>query len=302
MNATKGARAESPFWRVTLDLLALAGPAGLVTGVLYYFGYISAKAFYSYFGVSLSALDFAPTSYLMRTADTFFRPAATLLTVAALVLVIHRVLGLVLDHAGAAWVRQVVAGLGGVGVVLGAVGLAGLYGEPRGLVSPISLAASALLVEYTLWTVDHHETCFPAGVTAPARAGVGMRRGVLVALVLIAVFWAVTNLAEARGTSNARLTELALPLQPQAVVYSQEDLHLPGPGVGVARLEGEDGAYRFRYNGLRPLLYANDRWFLLPVGWKHDNGSTVIVLQDDPGSIRVDLAPSHAEGHNSRRP
>lgn len=40
-----------------------------------------------------------------------------------------------------------------------------------------------------------------------------------------------------------------------------------------------------------PLLYANDPWFLLPVGWKHDNGSTVIVLQSDYGSLPVDLAP-----------
>jgi hypothetical protein len=61
--------------------------------------------------------------------------------------------------------------------------------------------------------------------------------------------------------------------------------------VGVTALSGKETAYRFRYNGLRPLLYARDRRFLLPVDWTHDNGSTVIVLQDDPSRVRVDLAP-----------
>ena len=72
---------------------------------------------------------------------------------------------------------------------------------------------------------------------------------------------------------------------------SEKDLHLPGPQVGVTALDGTNSAYSFQYNGLRPLLYANHRWFLLPVGWTHGNGSTVIVLQDDPGHVRVDLAP-----------
>jgi hypothetical protein len=291
MNTTRRAKADDPSWRLPLDMLVLAAPASLLTGVLYYFGYVSAKSFYTYFGVGLSVLDLAPTSYLVRSADTFFRPVATSLTVAALVYAAHRLFGLCLGRAGNAWVRRAVAGLGVVGVVLGAVGTVGLYGEPLGLLSPISLAVSALLLEYTLWTVTRYEFSFPARVTASVRTGVGLRRGLLTALVLIAAFWAITHLAQARGTTNARLTEMSLRWQPQAVVYSEKELHLPGPGVRVAVLEGEDGGYRFRYNGLRPLLYANNRWFLLPVGWKHDNGSTVIVLQDDPGSVRVDLAP-----------
>ena len=58
------------------------------------------------------------------------------------------------------------------------------------------------------------------------------------------------------------------------------------------RLGGQDTAYHFRYIGLRLLVYAQGRWFLLPAGWTATNGSTVIVLDDDPGHVRVDLAPS----------
>ena len=86
---------------------------------------------------------------------------------------------------------------------------------------------------------------------------------------------------------------MSLSLQPQAVVYSAKDLQLDdGPDVKTELIDGEDSAFAFRYSGLRPLLYANDRWFLLPVGWRQGLGATVIVLHDDPAHVRVDLAPS----------
>jgi hypothetical protein len=277
-------------WRTVVEIAALVGPAGILTGILYYFGYISAKAFYSYFGVSLSALNFSPTNYLVRSTDTFFRPVATLLIFVLVVFVSHHLLGQLLGRVGHHRARWVMFGLCGATAVLAGFGLSGLYGEPLGLVSPLSLAASAALMEYSVLIAVRYAS-LPAAMRALLHAGVGLRRGLLAALVLIAIFWAVTNLAQERGTTNARLAELALPLQPQAVVYSEKDLHLPGPGVAVTNLNGDNSAYRFRYNGLRPLLYANGRWFLLPVGWKRDNGSTVIVLQDDPGRVRIDLAP-----------
>jgi hypothetical protein len=61
--------------------------------------------------------------------------------------------------------------------------------------------------------------------------------------------------------------------------------------TGVNLRRGKDTAYHFRYTGLSPLVYAQDRWFLLPVGWTAGAASPVIVLGDDPGRIRVNLAP-----------
>jgi hypothetical protein len=76
-------------------------------------------------------------------------------------------------------------------------------------------------------------------------------------------------------------TRTVAPLQSQAVVYSDKKLQLPGAAIGVTTLSGNATAYRFRYNGLRPLLYSRDRWFLLPVDWTHDGGVTVLVIRDD---------------------
>jgi hypothetical protein len=269
---------------------ALIGPTSLLTGTLYYFGYVSMKAFYSYFGVSLSALNFSTVSYLVQSPDTRFKPVATLLIVLVVLLIIHRLLGLALERAAKSWARGVAIGLGIASAVLVVLGVLGMYGRLRGLGAPLALAGAGLLFEYGLWTASRHASP-PPRVAGAINAGVNLRRGIMAALVLSAVFWAVTDLAHARGRADARIAELSLRLQSQAVVYSEKDLHLPGPEVAVTSLHGADSAYRFRYNGLRPLVYAHDRWFLLPVGWTHDNGSTVIVLQDDPERVRVDLAP-----------
>jgi hypothetical protein len=282
---------RSRFWRSAAEVLAFLGPIGLLTGVLYYFGFVSAKAFYSYFGVSLSALDFSTTDYLVRSADTLFRPLATLLIILVVVLVAHHVLGPTPELAGPRWVRGVMLSFCAISIVLAAIGILGLYGEPRGVWSPLSLAAAVLILEYGLWTASRHGA-LPAKIELLIHPGADLRRGLIAALAVVATFWAVTDIADERGRATARLVEKSLPLQPQAVVYSEKDLHLPVPDAAVTPLDGDETAYRFRYNGLRPLIYARGRWFLLPVGWTHDNGSTVIVLQDDPSRVRVDLAPS----------
>jgi hypothetical protein len=278
------------FWRSATEVLAIVGPTSLLTGILYYFGYVSTKAFYNYFGISLSALNFSASNYLVHSADTFFKPAATLLIVSIVLLIAHQLLRQALSRAGKRWARGVALCLCSLAIVLAGVGLLGLHGWLPGLTSPFSLAASGLLLEYSAWVASRYAVPQPR-IDALINTGVNLRRGLIAALVLIATFWTVTDLAYRQGIANARLVEQVLPLESQAVVYSQNDLHLSGPYVGVAVLSGKNTAYHFRYNGLRPLVYANNRWFLLPVGWTHNNGLTVIVLQDDPDRVRVDLAP-----------
>jgi hypothetical protein len=272
------------------DIVTVIGPVGLLTGVLYYFGYVSARAFYSYFGISLSILDIPSNSYLLGDADTFFKPVAAVLIVSILAFAVHQLVSQVLGWLRRPWVIGFLIGLGAVTGALAGFGLLGLFGQPGGLASAVALAVAGLLAEYIAWIA----TRFPvisAKVQVAVRRGKNLRRGLILALVLIAIFWAVADVAYQRGISEARLVEFSLPIRSQAVVYSDRDLDMPGHDVGITVLRGKDSAYRYRYNGLRPLLYAHDRWFLLPVGWTHDNGETVIVLQDDPGHVRVDLAP-----------
>lgn len=272
------------------DIVTVLGPVSLLTGILYYFGYVSARAYYSYFGVSLSILDLPADNYLLGDADTFFKPVAAVLLLSIVTLAIHQLVSQLLGRARRPWAIAFLAALGAVTAALAVIGLLGLFGQPGGLASSAALAIAGLLAEYIAWAVTRSPVT-PARIVAAIRRGRRLRRGLILSLVLIAIFWSVADMAYQRGISDAQLVELSLPLRSQAVVYSDRDLDLPRPDVGVTALRGKNSAYRYRYNGLRPLLYAHDRWFLLPVGWTHDNGETVIVLQDDPGHLRVDLAP-----------
>ncbi|TWP50329.1 hypothetical protein FKR81_21795 [Lentzea tibetensis] len=284
------AAAPATTWRSLLDVLGVVGPAGVLTAIVYYFGYVSTRAFYAYFGVSVSALNFSPTTYLVRSVDIVFQPAVTLLVAALVVLGAHVVVRTVLKRVPPKVARRVVAVLGCVAVALLGVGLFGLYGGLLGLFAPLALAGSALLAEYVVWTTGEYATPPPWAETL-IQTSTKLRRGLVVALTLVATFWAVTYLANARGRATAELFESSLPLQGQALVYSEKDLRLQGFGIGTTSIAGKDSAYGFLHNGLRPLLHANGRWFLLPAGWRRDNGAMVIVLPDDPGHVRVDLVP-----------
>jgi hypothetical protein len=272
-----------------LDWVAVVGPISLLTGILLYFGYVSSKSYYAYFGVSLSALGLPSTDYVLRSPDTLFKPAVTLVLVLLLVLLAHQILVIVLAGARALTQRAATLALFVLALAAGAVGLDGLFREPRGASSGIALGVAGCLVEYSFWTASRLDV-LPRGLGHLYTAGLTLRRGLISALVVAAAFWATTNVAYANGISAARLVERSLPLQSQAVVYSELELQMPG--ATATRLIGKDTAYRFRYNGLRPLYYADGRWFLLPVRWAHNNGLTVIVLPAGPGRMRVDLAPS----------
>ena len=117
------------------------------------------------------------------------------------------------------------------------------------------------------------------------------RRGLLVALALVAVSWVTTTVAEQRGVAAANAIEVSLPIRPQAIVYSRARLQITGPGVTLSRLDASDAAFAYRYSGLRTLVHAGGRWYLLPAGWTRDNGATAIVLPDSETGIRVDLSP-----------
>ena len=114
-----------------------------------------------------------------------------------------------------------------------------------------------------------------------------MRRGILVGLVVLGVFWATSVYAQDVGDRLATAYSNQPGLLPRAVVFSENALVLPD-GVREQRIAVRDSKLRVRYDGLVLLIYSNDRWFLLPEV-RAPGGPDVIVLRDD-GSVRVDLA------------
>lgn len=271
-------------------VFAFVAPTGLLTGMFYYFGNVSARSFYGYFGISLSTLDLPASHYFIQTADALFRPMAAVALLSLCVFGVHILLESASLGGGGRTGRLITGGLILASVPPTTVGLVGLFSGRGGAPSAFSLAAGVIIWEYALW-LGLHTSALKGRLATMAESRVGMRRGILLAILLIAIFWGITVLAHNRGTLRAQIVEATLPIQPQAVVYSTQPLHISGTGVGMTRLDGGEGGAAFLYNGLRPLIYAHDRWFLVPKGWRRDNGDTVVLLRDSPDQIRVDLAP-----------
>jgi hypothetical protein len=272
------------------DLAQLLGPTTLLTALLYYYGYVSLKAYYAYFGITLTVVDPSPADYIVRSPDTLFRPVATLMGVLVIAYLAHRAFAAWCLRLSTIWLRRIVVLLLCATVVLAVIGASGLYADPRGLLSPLSLTAAALVLEYTFWVLLTFSNP-TATVRDLLQGGVLLRRGLVVAVVIVGAFWTVSLLAQDRGRSNAELTEASLPIQPQAIVYSTVALELNGPGVTEVRLGSERGSFTYAYTGLHTLLFANDRWFLLPHEWEHGSGATVFILRDDSSEIRIDVGP-----------
>jgi hypothetical protein len=264
---------------------------GVLTAVLYYFGYVREQALFGYFGVDLGTLQFSTNDYLVRSAGTVFVPLGALLLTATLLLMGYHVAVLVLRLAGPRWQPVAWHAAGAVALVLLLLGLVGLANRGHPPVSPVAaptaLGAGAMLLSFV---TDGPGTA-PLPWSAAPRSARQARQALTVVLVIVALFWGTSNVAQQRGLLTAQAIERSLALQPQAVVYSAKRLQIAGPGVGLQTLPTTDALYRYRYNGLRRLAHSGGRWFLLPVGWTRANGATVIVLDDSTEGTRVDLAP-----------
>ena len=154
---------------------------------------------------------------------------------------------------------------------------------------PVALGTGALLAEYTVYFAAAYVS-MPPQLADTLQATRPLRRILIAALLLVSAFWATAVVAEQRGNAVAQAIEASLPVQPEAVVYSSQRLQITGPGITETRLSPTDAAFAFRYNGLRPLIHSGGHWFLLPAGWTHSNGATVIILPDTEPGIRVESA------------
>jgi hypothetical protein len=293
-NASPG-HAKEPGLGAAVDFVTrVVAPASLLTAILYYFGYTRERAAFGYFGVDLESLQFSTTDYLVRSVGTIFVPIGTVLLCGVFALAGHHLLVPALTGADDKWRNASWIGIATVAVVLLAIGVNGLEQlvdvDMLPLVSPIALGAGAFLLEYAIYTAATYMPLSKQLQDALSTTK-NLRRILIGALLLVSAFWATATIAQQRGNAVAQAIEASLPVQSEAVVYSLQRLQITGPGITVTRLPGTGAAFAYRYNGLRPLIHSGGHWFLLPAGWTHTNGATVIILPDTAPGIRVDLAP-----------
>ena len=200
-------------------------PATFLTAVLFYYGYVSSRAQYRYFGLDVDTIGLSTRDYVMRSPQPLLVPLLLVSVIGAGLLAIARVLQRRIPLRmlrAATWASTLVLGVG----VLMLFGYSWIGEWPYyPMVTPLVLAAGLLAL---VW-------CW-------RRAG-GRRTAVALALIAVAVcvFWATATLAQWTGLGTAQRTARNLDQLPAVVMDTRERLYLgttPDSGVTETNVGG----------------------------------------------------------------
>ncbi|MDR7189913.1 MULTISPECIES: hypothetical protein [Microbacterium] len=267
-------------------LSSFVAPLTLVTALLFYFGYVSTREFFRYFGVDVDIIGLSSQEFVMRSPGALFIPVMVLTLLAAAAILGHRVLRRRLLAQKRPAQRRVIGLLAwtGIGFILAGLVLAFLvpflpgwtYGQ---LLTPLFLAIGAGLAAYA-----------SATVRALDRSSGG--RGVVVLLVLVMIagtFWSTATIAQWWGLGQARSLAADLTTLPAVVLDTPERLYPGNDAITFQQLEDEASVedpaaapqtFAYRYFGLRLLAQGGGRLYLVPDAWSPD-ASTLVVPYDD---------------------
>lgn len=251
---------------------SFVAPATFVGALLFYFGYVSSRSQYAYFGIDVDTLGFSTRDYVMRSPQALLVPALLLLLVgAATAAVLAGLRSGRLGPRAAGWLAVTGAILGGAGLLL--VFLYAWLGDWTGyaLVTPLVITAGV-------------------GLLALAGRSRGFPTSVVVLLVLVAVvstFWATATLAQWTGRGIAEHTARHLDDLPAVVIDTRERLYLRDTVTEEQVLaptgtdQVPDGqTFRYRYYGQRLLAQSGNRMFLVPERWDPSDSTLVFDMSD----------------------
>lgn len=255
------------------------GQTALLGALLLFFGWARTRATYAHFGIDLSQLDLSTTEFILRSVNTAYEP---LLRLGLLILAgaaLHEYLRRAPQRA-----QQVRRIVGIAGLVVLAFGMSALFIEPwsvfigRDVLSqrsaleyawlPETLAAGLGLLAYAFWRDDNRLLPF-----------------LLVGLFVASLFWVVSLLAQYDGGERAKQIAHDLPGGTQIVLLSEQSLEIGGPGVLKSELHGDK--YRYSYAGLRLLVRAGGKLFLIPSHWH--KGDDRVFAVPDASDVRLEM-------------
>ncbi len=262
----------------------IVAPATLLSTLLFYFGYVSSRAQFRYFGLDVDAVGLSTQDYVMRSPQALLVPLLAISVGGAALMMLHLALRRWPPPVPAVRILLVASGtvlLSGVVLIVsyGAVGRWPAYP----LVTPMVLAGGTAGVLYTTRLRGA-----PAFLVAADSESRHLRRGMLAFALLTIVaslFWATATVAQWSGLGSGMRTARHLDELAPVILDTRERLFLTdGIVTETALPSGEGDRFRFRYRGFRLLVQGKDAMFLVPERWSPSD-STVMVPMD--GSVRV---------------
>jgi hypothetical protein len=263
----------------------VVAPVTLLTALLYYFGWIRSNSLWLYFGVDQSALGFSVQDYLLRSIGAIFVPLGGLLIVCLLLIEAHTEI--------AHWVEMrhhhsllvlVARSVALVGLILFGIGVSGEARHPifgiQSLVTPLAFALGAGAIGYGAYLARRLRS-IRLGSSGSGAAKLGsVRIGLAGAFIILMLFWALGDWADAAGRGRALQLAQEIPQRPGVVVYSKERLNIEGHGVLVQEV-GDQSAFRYRYTGLKLLIRSGTKYFLVPGDWSPSDAVTIVLPDSD---------------------
>jgi hypothetical protein len=251
----------------------IVAPVTLISGLLFYFGYVSARAQYEYFGIDVDTIGLRTQDYVMRSPQPLLVPLLGIALLAVAGLLLHNAI-----QPSATTIRRAKI----ITIALLLLGVLGLIGYPLlghlpyyALVVPAVIGLAAATLAYLSY-FDRKA----AGLTPQ-----------YVLLILLGVvtttcaFWATATTAQYSGRGLAKSDAQNLKQFPVVILDTKERLQLRSPGIEETSLKtGTEQTFNYRYRGLRLLVVGQNRLFLVPQQWNAANTTVVIPLD---GSVRV---------------
>ncbi|HET7377202.1 MAG TPA: hypothetical protein VFK30_10865 [Anaerolineae bacterium] len=292
-------------------ILALLGqvvaPSALLTALLFYFGWSYTNALASEFGIDPSVLVFNTGDYLLRSISIASGSLSGLL-IGALAAIwanyaLRRLLQSKWSTAHSRFALWLAIGIALLGVLLVIVGIAEysiltvIKIDPW--LFPLSWTIGIGLIAYglNLYTQQLRRKKAQAAdqpswlFDIPPRLRL-LTNILVIGLLIVGLFSTVAIYADQSGHQRAQQIAANLSALPSVVVYSQAPLSLEAPGVITGQLTSAEGAYQYRYSGLKFLIRSDNKYFLLPAQWVPVESPTIIL--PDTEAIRVEVMSGSA--------
>jgi hypothetical protein len=259
-------------------LLTIGSELAVITGLLYYFGWVRTAAQSEALGFSSGVLNLSIADYLLKSV-TFLFPiliALLLLLIVGHVTVVRLLRNRPPVGAGARRLARPVK------AVAWFCATAGVLGTLPPVESTLSLP-----IGLTLGVVGAI-----AARSLEIRAGgedpwTGVRRWMMTLLLIFLIFWDTERVAQYFGEQFAADYRACPEQFPAIVVHSKDDLALTADGITV-----EPAGGGFRYTGLRLMESTADRYILI------DSAAHTVFVLPHGDSVRVEFAV--ANGHEYR--
>ncbi|TCO35730.1 hypothetical protein EV652_101615 [Kribbella steppae] len=249
-------------------------PVTLITALLFYFGYVSARSQYEYFGIDVDTIGLSTQDYVMRSPQPLLVPLLVITLLAVAGLLLHNAI-----HPTETGVRR--AARATVGLLL--FGVAALLAFP--LIGHLPYYALFVPGVIGLASATLAYLTYLRRQVSPHVGGQRTLIALLVVVTVICAFWATATTAQYTGRGLAKADAEDLDKFPVVILDTKEKLALRSPGLEETALRAGAGqTFNYRYRGLRLLIVGENRLFLVPQQWTASNTTVVVPLDS---SIRV---------------